>query len=260
MNISRLITLTLKYGIGAGLLSWILSPVVSLAAQVTLAWDANSEANLAGYTVYWGEASRTYDNQATIGKETSFPIQGLQEGRTYYIAVTAYDTEDNESAYSAELVYAVPVRDSDGDGISDDSELNIYGTDPQNHDTDQDGMDDGWEVDTGTDPLVDDAGGDLDGDGILNIDEYNGTIPPGSDIPAAPILSYPNDGENDVSLTPVFQTGAFNIASSTSDHTGTQWQISRLADFSSLVFNLKSEQHLDRLSSLWDNPNRLNRR
>lgn len=39
-----------------------------------------------------------------------------------------------------------PPLDSDGDGLSDDDERNIYGTDPHNPDTDGDGLSDGDEV------------------------------------------------------------------------------------------------------------------
>ena len=50
--------------------------------------------------------------------------------------------------------------DSDGDGLSDDDEINIYGTNPNLADTDGDGVGDGVEVanaSLGFDPLVDDA-------------------------------------------------------------------------------------------------------
>lgn len=241
-------TSTIKTLIAAGLFLYALAPVNLPAAQVTLAWDPNSESNLAGYHIYWGTVSRSYENKATIGTETSYPITGLQEETTYYIAVTAYDTDGNESDYSAELAYAVPVTDSDGDGIPDTSEQDVYGTDPQNPDTDGDLMDDGWEIDTGTDPLVDDAGNDLDGDGISNIDEYNGVVPPGTDTPDPPRLNYPTNGENDVPLTPTFQTSAINAASNYAAHSRTQWQIRRSEDFSDLVFDLISDQHLDRLT------------
>lgn len=51
--------------------------------------------------------------------------------------------------------------DSDGDGLSDDDEINIYGTDPFNPDTDGDGLTDGQEVLIhGTDPLNPDTDGD----------------------------------------------------------------------------------------------------
>jgi fibronectin-binding autotransporter adhesin len=43
--------------------------------------------------------------------------------------------------------------DSDGDGLSDDDETNVYGTDPFDPDSDNDGMNDGDEVVAGSNPL-----------------------------------------------------------------------------------------------------------
>lgn len=72
--------------------------------------------------------------------------------------------------------------DSDGDLLSDEEELAL-GTDPNNADSDADGMDDGFEVDAGLDPLDDsDAVEDGDGDGLDNITEYFiGTDPGAAD-------------------------------------------------------------------------------
>jgi hypothetical protein len=39
-------------------------------------------------------------------------------------------------------------------------------------DADRDGMDDAWEIDNGLDPAVDDRDGDKDGDGLVNVREY----------------------------------------------------------------------------------------
>ncbi len=64
--------------------------------------------------------------------------------------------------------------DSDGDGLTDQDELDLYGTDPGLADTDGDGLDDGDEIDAGTDPL--DA--DSDDDGLGDGDEIEaGTDP-----------------------------------------------------------------------------------
>ncbi len=78
------------------------------AAQVSLAWGTNSESDLAGYKVYYGNSSGSYDSNIDVGNQTSYTIQNLVEGQMYYIAVTAYDTSNNESGYSAEVVYNVP--------------------------------------------------------------------------------------------------------------------------------------------------------
>lgn len=53
----------------------------------------------------------------------------------------------------------VPIRaaqrdDRDGDGLFDDDETGVYGTDPDNPDSDGDGVDDGQEVFDGADPLT----------------------------------------------------------------------------------------------------------
>ena len=68
----------------------------------------------------------------------------------------------------------VQILDSDSDGLSDADELNIYGTDPNNPDTDGGGIYDGVEVAAGTDPLdpADDVQFiDSDGDGLSDAEE-----------------------------------------------------------------------------------------
>jgi hypothetical protein len=75
--------------------------------SLKVVWSANTEADLAGYKVYWGTASGTYPNSRNVGNTTSYTITGLTEGMKYYIAVTAYDTDGNESGYS-EPTSAVP--------------------------------------------------------------------------------------------------------------------------------------------------------
>jgi hypothetical protein len=90
-----------------------------------------------------------------------------------------------------------PCADTDQDGLCDTVETNTgayvspqdTGTDPHNPDSDGDEIPDGWEVTYGLDPLHDnDASVDLDGDGFSNLEEYErGTDPgdPGSHPPRA---------------------------------------------------------------------------
>jgi hypothetical protein len=73
------------------------------AGEVTLAWDANSESDLAGYRVYVGLKSRSYDHVTDVGNHTSWVVSELEEGRTYYFAVTAYNTSNLESDFSNEV-------------------------------------------------------------------------------------------------------------------------------------------------------------
>jgi hypothetical protein len=228
----------------------VVSLVASLpvgAAQVTLAWDPNQEPDLAGYNVYWGPASRDYPHRADVGTSTSFVISGVEEGRIYYFAVTAYDTDGSESTYSIELAYAVPVTDSDGDLVSDTDEINIYGTDPNVQDTDQDGMDDGWEISAGLDPLNDDASDDVDGDGITNMQAYIAWLQTGNSAPDKPFLNVPYNNQLDVAITPFLQTGVFSDPDTGDFHAMTRWQISTEADFADVVFDLKTEKYLTSL-------------
>ncbi|MFW9920377.1 MAG: M28 family peptidase [Candidatus Thorarchaeota archaeon] len=68
--------------------------------------------------------------------------------------------------------------DTDLDSLTDSAEVNIYHTNPLRADSDSDTMNDAYEIYFGLDPLVDDREGDLDGDGLLNIEEHEyGTFP-----------------------------------------------------------------------------------
>jgi len=62
--------------------------------------------------------------------------------------------------------------DTDGDGLSDGEEVNTHGTSPTSTDSDSDGMPDGYEVAQGLEPTVDDAAGDADADLLTNLQEY----------------------------------------------------------------------------------------
>jgi hypothetical protein len=79
----------------------------SLGGVVSLAWDAplysdgTPVANVAGYMVYYGTSSGSYDNKVDNGIKTSCTISGLAPG-TYYIAVTCYDSAGTESSFSNE--------------------------------------------------------------------------------------------------------------------------------------------------------------
>jgi hypothetical protein len=151
-------------------------PFLASAATVNLAWDPCNEEDLAGYKVYYGYDTRDYNNSINVGKTTTFQVTGLEYDQTYYFAVTAYNTS-LESDYSNEIGYTIPKSDSDGDGLTDEDEINIYGTDPNNPDTDSDDINDGdelafwgsdWDMDYDNDGIVNLLDPDSDNDSFLD--------------------------------------------------------------------------------------------
>src|SRR5437870_2842846 len=84
-----------------------LAPPFSSAAQITLAWDPNTEPDLAGYTLYYGTSSRSYQFSVYVGNRTSYSLAGLLEGQIYYFAVTAYNLSGIESGFSNEVSKAI---------------------------------------------------------------------------------------------------------------------------------------------------------
>ena len=169
-------------------------PAISIAARVTLEWSQNAVSeNVDGYTVYYGLSSRHDKNSEHYGgyewkrefdNQTTGTIPYLQSGQQYYFAVTAHNTEDRESDFSDEIGYYVPQPtfdtyyeentvygtdpnnvDTDSDGLTDYEEETFYGTDPNNVDTDGDGITDGNEVES----WGDNWNNDYDGDEIVNL-------------------------------------------------------------------------------------------
>jgi hypothetical protein len=77
-------------------------------SYATLTWDAPTTkadgkplTGLAGYNIYYGKSSGHYSSMINVGNVTTYNVGNLSPG-TYYFAVTAYDKEGNESAYSNE--------------------------------------------------------------------------------------------------------------------------------------------------------------
>ena len=65
-----------------------------------------------GYKVYYGTQSGTYTSTVNAGNVTTVAIDNLETGKTYYIAMSAYDTSANESEKSAEVTISIPVPDT----------------------------------------------------------------------------------------------------------------------------------------------------
>ncbi len=86
-----------------GILFFLFVASTAQAGYLDLAWDPNTEPDLAGYRVYYGLESRDYINFVDVGKTTRYTLGNLLEDMTYYISITAYDTVGNESDFSGEV-------------------------------------------------------------------------------------------------------------------------------------------------------------
>ena len=101
---------------------------IASSAEVTLAWDANTEPDLAGYKIYYctGSGAPYYGTEADQGTSPiivlaedlddpdypEFTLTGLFDDQEYYFALTAFDSENAESGFSNEA--------STADGTSSD--------------------------------------------------------------------------------------------------------------------------------------------
>src|SRR2546422_7256990 len=75
------------------------------SGTATLTWDPGT--SVAGYKVYTGTSSNAYGAPVDVGNVTTFQIFSLQSGKTYYFAVTAYNST-GESGYSNEASKSIP--------------------------------------------------------------------------------------------------------------------------------------------------------
>jgi hypothetical protein len=96
------------YIIFSGMTMISLNMLIIMQSLVIIMWDANHEHDLAGYRIYYGNSSRSYNEVVHVGLDTIYTFCDLKSGKTYYFAVTAYDTVGNESNYSNETVLFLP--------------------------------------------------------------------------------------------------------------------------------------------------------
>lgn len=109
------------------------------------------------------------------------------------VTAQAVDLGSNSASHSITLTVE---PDADLDGLGDTEEVSTWGTDPNDADSDDDGLKDGEEIDRGTDPNDMDS----DDDGINDGDEVsNDTDPLNPDITPPTVSSIePLDGSVDI--------------------------------------------------------------
>jgi hypothetical protein len=95
---------------------------VSYNKKVYLRWQGNTEADVAGYKIYYGSAPGVYSGTlsmqgfspvayplSAVGNKImpSFVLSGLRVNKLYYISITAYDASGQESPFSKEIYIRV---------------------------------------------------------------------------------------------------------------------------------------------------------
>ena len=110
---------------------------IAIAGELILMWDpptSNEDGSpltdLAGYKLYYGTSSGVYGTNLDIGNDITYKLSNLEDGISYYFAVTAYDTSDNESNFSNEvskILLGIPLGNIDH--TSNGSETRVDGYD-----------------------------------------------------------------------------------------------------------------------------------
>ena len=107
----------------------ILAPELSQAAEITMAWDANSDSNLAGYYLYRrtclpDQACDAIGSKANLAstrvplsalsnqQSPRYTLSNLPDDRNFVFVVSAYNTQGTESGFSNEAYYRVPATTS----------------------------------------------------------------------------------------------------------------------------------------------------
>lgn len=70
---------------------------------ISISWNANTEPDLEGYCVYYGQSSHFFTYRIDVGSDISYTISSLPDTGLFYFAVTAYDFSGNESIYSEKV-------------------------------------------------------------------------------------------------------------------------------------------------------------
>ncbi len=132
------------------------------------------------YTVSNVSMELTYDVEAYLDTNTNAVRDAWEPVGAYAANPLTVTT----GVFGVDIFLDPPAEDTDSDGLSDYDELYVWQTDPEDADTDDDNMPDGWEAGFGLDPN-DPSDGPIDQpdqDGVINSNEYTlGTDPTNDD-------------------------------------------------------------------------------
>ena len=202
-----------------------------------------------------------------------YTIHGLSDTETTYFVLTAYDTDGNESGYSNEVSYQPP-------SVATLSSLSISGNNSVSETSSTGYTATAWFSDGSTQTVTDSADwtedspyASINGSGVLTSSEVSNDVgviiqasytfgqvtktatktitiadvPPSNLPPSAPIVVYPETGEDEIDIPLDITTQPFSDPNDDS-HRQSQWQISDQSDFSSLVVDDTSDTYLTTFS------------
>lgn len=139
-------------------------------SQNIVIWNHNENVSFRLFAVYGDGSQRLSNIISAVHQEPETDLETEEEEESESEEV------DSETIYNT---HGVMQLDSDEDGLEDGYEVWDFGSDPNASDSDGDGFDDYYEVVVlGTNPAVYTADSDSDGDGLTNLEEYEkGTNP-----------------------------------------------------------------------------------
>jgi len=71
---------------------------------IYLAWDMQQgEEDVRGYKVYYGLQAENYISSVDVGKTSKYEVKNLNKNVTYYLTISAYDVNGNESPLASNL-------------------------------------------------------------------------------------------------------------------------------------------------------------
>jgi len=109
-------------------LASLVMTVPAFALDVTLAWDANTESNLAGYKIHYnltqdgppynGTGAMEGNSPIDVGNVTEFSLHGFPDDASIRFVATAYNDQGLESGYSNEVIGSLAPANPQGMLIS----------------------------------------------------------------------------------------------------------------------------------------------